>query len=110
MDHLAPMSDWEGTMSDPLLVWRTRVDDRFLVEIQRRVPFSNEAVFCIFDKKDGMTCVRVLPVQHISPFKGGAPAREDVEDWAEKISVFLDSRDDDPHYRHMAYLTCDEWK
>lgn len=86
---LKPMSDWEGAKSDPLLIWRTRVDERFLVEVQG-VPLSNMATFCVFDHEHGLECVRHLTV-HTLPFEDGKPAREDVDDWAHKIRVFLES-------------------
>lgn len=82
---LAVWDDENSTHSD--LVWRSRLDDRFQVEVQRVSMYHGELV--IFDHGDGD---KELFREAVGLSYGAAfgPDAGDVDEWQERCAKFID--------------------
>ncbi len=84
-----PLTDWEGRPPTPAsLVWRSKLDDRYLVEIQR----VNESTgnLCIFDHEDDDTLIHKETVG-LSYGAAFGPDAADVNTWAEAAIDVVDN-------------------
>jgi hypothetical protein len=101
-EPVVPLADWDdNNSSHPRLVWWSRFDRRFQVEVHRtgELPvigdlpvidvFNSHGVLCIFDhqNKDKLLKSEEVGLSYGAVF--GADVA-DVEEWREKVSEFVD--------------------
>lgn len=81
-----PLVAWHSDEDHPKLVWRAKLDNRYLVEVHRSG--KNSARLCIFDHKKNS---RLIACWNVTLSYGAAfgPDTADVAEWQEKVSSFI---------------------
>ena len=79
-----PLTPWNS--NHPKLVWRGKLDNRYLVEVQRTDRSSG--ILCIFDHKKKN---RLIASWKVALSYGAAfgPDVADVAEWTEKVEKFV---------------------
>lgn len=87
---MKPLAVWsDDQSSSEALVWWTRLDSQWQVEVQRTGPY--QAVLCIFDHANEDHLVHQEPVSLAYDAVVG-PDMDDVMFWQEKAIGYVDSR------------------
>lgn len=85
-----PLVPWNSPdeTSHPQLVWRDKIDNRYLAEVRRISAY--EGKFCVFDhnQNDKEIASWKISLSYGAPF---GPDIEDVLKWQEKIIDFIDN-------------------
>jgi hypothetical protein len=83
-----PLATWTDDNSrHPLLVWWSRLDDRWQIEVQRTGPYTGN--FCIFDHANGDKEILCEPTSFMYDAAYG-PDVEDVAKWEDRGVQFID--------------------
>lgn len=88
---IKPLIPWELEESHPEVVWRTKVDDRYLVEV--RGVSRSKGELLIFDHKNNDEKIAGWDVA-LSYGAVFGPDVADVKDWEEKVLDFIDNKYD----------------
>lgn len=84
-----PLLPWESnSRNHPQLVWREKLDNRYLVEVRRTG--SNTGVLYVFDHDRGDPEIASWEVS-LSYRAQFGPDVADIEDWQEKVIDFIDN-------------------
>lgn len=87
---MTPLQGWDETnkVVHPMHVWGAQLDDRYLIEVQRKD--QNTAVLCIFDHHDND---KLIFSKDTGLAYGAAygPDVEDVGRWQEECAEYVDS-------------------
>lgn len=88
---MKPLQKWEqtGGQVHPLHVWSAQLDDRYLVEVQRKD--DSLGVLCIFDHDKNDECIFAEETPLYYGAKFGADI-DNIGEWQEKCSDFVDNR------------------
>ena len=84
-----PLLPWEKEGADhPQLVWRSKLDDKFLIEVHRTDNYSGTLYIFDHDKNDlGIASWDVM-LSYGAMF---GPDVADVEEWQKGVAVFIDT-------------------
>lgn len=90
MDMLRPLVPWDSDVAHALIVWRTKLDDRYLVEVQRDPTDGYKAQLVIFDheRNDEEIMCWDVGLSYGALF---GPDVDDVSIWQDKVIDFVDT-------------------
>jgi hypothetical protein len=91
-EDVKPIMNWDDMGFKDMCCWKTRLDNRYQIEVHRQSGNQDSGILYIWDHDDDMKLVHTKNIGHMMAGAIFGPDVDDVTSWQNEAIAFVDGK------------------